>query len=583
MADPPFVVTQTFKPTGQFQLYRLDVRARFHCVQCDKEKTALEVATRGGDWAQLVCGGCYSFLVQARREEAKKVAEAKRRSRQAKQQASSKVKPGQPQGKPPWLTAKKQQASSKVKPEQPTGLPFEAITRKERQELYRQLPGIDRLPIFFRTAGVPVEFVSGGRLWINGRQTKPLNAIIKTLDWNIVIDEMTLEYARDKFIRAVADNARFREGLRAFLVLHERGFVFMRYGVRLVLLRPTSAQIPRRDVIYANFLTSGSHWDQVADVLRGAEPELVAEWKHKQEAKVTAETAEAAAKVAAETAEAAAKAEQRLAAVRWRLEHLPDDPIPRKAMRPSGQLPGKITPRRRAAARRRIDRLPDNLAPELIDTCLEASRRIRLERQLDYERPVILECDFGELTLLPIAATTSRLCIPFHLNKGTETLKGELILAESDPLPLLIGEDVADQDALTAWICALLGFADATCIESAEPTAQSKSARQLHSTSSVSHHRLSIRALPRGRQWWPRHLEPVGHWNLYSGSYVPAHRRRLHDGWTATEKARDRARKVGITLHWDETWVQSYIRGVPDNIEMRFLWHAPTELKVFRT
>ena len=40
---------------------------------------------------------------------------------------------------------------------------------------------------------------------------------------------------------------------------------------------------------------------------------------------------------------------------------------------------------------------------------------------------------------------------------------------------------------------------------------------------------------------------------------------------------------VGITLHWDETWVQSYIRGVPDNIEMRFLWNSPTELKVFRT
>jgi hypothetical protein len=346
----------------------------------------------------------------------------------------------------------------------------------------------------------------------------------------------------------------------------------MRDGVRLVLLCPTLAQIPRRDVIYANFLTPGPHWHQVADVLRGAEPELVAEWKHKQEAKV-----------AAEAAEAAAKAEQRLAAVRWRLEHLPDDPVPREAVRPSGQLPGNIAPRRRAAARRCIDQLPDNLAPELLDACLEASRRIRLERQLDYDRPVVLECDFGELTLLPIAATETRLRIPFRLSKGTETLKGELVLAESDPLPLLVGEDVADQDAITAWICALLGFADATCIESAEPTARSKSAGQLHSTSSVSHHRPSIRALPQGRQWWPKHLEPVGNWNPCSGSYVPGHRRRLHDGWTASEKARDRARQVGIILHWDETWVQAYIRGVPDNIEMRFLWHAPTELRVFRT
>jgi hypothetical protein len=245
MAEPPFVVEQTFKPAGQLQLHRLGVRARFHCVQCGKEKTALEVATTGGDWAQLVCGGCYSFLVHAQREEAKEVAEAKRRSRQAKPQASSKVRPEQPQGKPRQLTAKKEQASSKVRPEQPqgkprqltakkeqasskvkseqlTGLPFQPITRKERQELHRQLPGIDRLPVFFRAAGVPAEFLSGGRLWINGRQTEPLNTIIKALDWNVVIDEMALEYARDKFIRAVADNARFGEGLRTFLVRHER-------------------------------------------------------------------------------------------------------------------------------------------------------------------------------------------------------------------------------------------------------------------------------------------------------------------------------------------------------------------------
>ena len=49
------------------------------------------------------------------------------------------------------------------------------------------------------------------------------------------------------------------------------------------------------------------------------------------------------------------------------------------------------------SAQRRIDQLPAHLAPELIDACLDASRRIRLDRQVAYDCPVILKLDFGEL------------------------------------------------------------------------------------------------------------------------------------------------------------------------------------------
>jgi hypothetical protein len=199
-----------------------------------------------------------------------------------------------------------------------------------------------------------------------------------------------------------------------------------------------------------------------------------------------------------------------------------------------------------------------------------------------YERPAVLECDVGELTLLPITGPETRLLMPFHLSKGTETLKGELVLGDRDPLPLLIGEGVADEDAITAWTCALLGFADATCIE-LEPTgpaARREPARpRWRPSSSVSQHRSSTRALPRGRPW-PSHLDPVGHWVHYSGSFVAGHRRHLNDGQTASAEARDRARQVGIILHPHETWVRPHARGVPDGIEMRFLWHAPTELKL---
>src|ERR1700683_1496698 len=93
------------------------------------------------------------------------------------------------------------------------------------------------------------------------------------------------------------------------------------------------------------------------------------------------------------------------------------------------------TERRDAAARRRFDQLPKDLAPELIDACLEASRRIRLERQVAYERAVVLECDVGELTLLQITGLEGHLLVPFRLDKRTETLEGELVLGDRDPLP----------------------------------------------------------------------------------------------------------------------------------------------------
>jgi hypothetical protein len=64
----------------------------------------------------------------------------------------------------------------------------------------------------------------------------------------------------------------------------------------------------------------------------------------------------------------------------------------------------------------------------------------------------------------------------------------------------------------------------------------------------------------------------------YSGSFVAGHRRRLNEGRTASAEACDRARQVGIILHPHETWVRPHTRGIPDGIQMRFLWHAPTEL-----
>jgi hypothetical protein len=172
------------------------------------------------------------------------------------------------------------------------------------------------------------------------------------------------------------------------------------------------------------------------------------------------------------------------------------------------------------------------------------------------------------------------LLVPFRLIQGTRTLTGELVVGHSDPLPLIIGEDVGDEDATTSWVCALLGFADATCVEfepSAPAMRRGPATLELRGPSQVPGRTASARSLPRG-QPWPSYLEPVGHWIQYSGSFVAGHRRRLQDGQKASDEAHERALQVGIVLHLGETWVRAHARGVPEDVEMRFSWRPPVRL-----
>jgi hypothetical protein len=207
---------------------------------------------------------------------------------------------------------------------------------------------------------------------------------------------------------------------------------------------------------------------------------------------------------------------------------------------------------------------------------MDASRRIRTERQVAYDRPVILENELGELTLFPITSTGIRLLLPFRLANEPEAIDGhlELILGDPDPLPLLISTTVLQEDAIRAWTCALAGFADATCID-IEPTPPRQPRTRQRSASPAYRYRDSVSDAPRRRPW-PSNLEPLGSWTAY-GALVAGHRRQLNDK-TASNEARERARQVGIILHANETWVRPHSRGIPKDIEMRFRWHAPREL-----
>ena len=123
---------------------------------------------------------------------------------------------------------------------------------------------------FFQVADVDAKTEPGGRLWINGSHTDPMAHLLspETAEWFNVLNEITLKYVRDKFIRAIENNANFGDSICIFIP-HERGFAIIRDDTRLAVIHEAHAFIPQRPFIYANFLTPGPHWQQVADVLNG--------------------------------------------------------------------------------------------------------------------------------------------------------------------------------------------------------------------------------------------------------------------------------------------------------------------------
>jgi hypothetical protein len=244
--------------------------------------------------------------------------------------------------------------------------------------------------------------------------------------------------------------------------------------------------------------------------------------------------------------------------------------------KPNQPKPPKIKPHARA---RVLDSFPAYIPRQIVNACLEASHRIRFDRQVAYENPLVLECATGVLTLHPITGTPPHLHIPFQLRTMAMSASGELLLRNKDPLPMLVNHDLNIDDAITAWVHALLGFADATCIEVA-PTVTHGALGALHPrlAATVPRKRTSTRPVPQ-RHPWPGQLEPIGSWIQHGASFVAGHRRRLSENQVASDDAVERALLVGIALNPHETWVRPHTRGIPKHTEMRFRWHVQTELR----
>jgi hypothetical protein len=370
---------------------------------------------------------------------------------------------------------------------------------------------------FFWAAGVVIRRELTGQI---GDFPKP-----ETDAWFRAVDRIAWRHAYEVLARAVAGNARYGGNLEAVPLPQEHGFAITRGRERIAVIHPTRASVPGRPPVYGNFLAPGPHWGKVAYVPGG-------------------------------DADATDLAEP---------PGLPAQPGP--ASSPSPEW-------------RRVDKLPRNLDPALAGACVTASRRIRLERQLDYPCPVILKFDGGTLTLEPISGDHENRHVPFRLRAGARSVDGKFLLRRygPDPLPLLIRADVADHDGINAWACALVGFADVTCFElPASP--RPRSLPRKRSAASVPPFRSAPdpRRLPRASRW-PRHLKPEGYWAREGSWVVAAHRRHLPEGWAASPDALERARQAAIVLGPEQTWVKAHFCGRAHPAEVRFRWEPTADV-----
>lgn len=436
------------------------------------------------------------------------------------------LKAAQPEQPKKKQKNKKQKAGARAKVAQ-TGVPRRKLNRKQKAELHLQA---DEMAAFFRAAGIEAS-VQNEQLVVNGRKVVALHALwgLRLRELDQLRDRIAAAACSQQFIEAMKRNgSSLGDHLRAYYVREQRGFEIRNGDHAIALICAGAGHVYGGGVIDGNFLADGEHWEKLRSSIA------------RQEARQ------------AQEAESPAN----------------DDSPP-----PVAQIAARASRRSN-----RIDDVPAGLPPELVAAVLEASKKIRLERRLAYDRPVTLECELGELVLSPIVGNPDYLRVPFVLERRGDRVQGDIVLTgRRDPVPVHIDDEAAGSLLASVWAAALLGLADATCFDIHQPERRPPGAGSRSSSRRRGGGRHSFRAIPGStsrRGIWPDHLRPVGQWARYSGAFVGGHRRRLHEGHSASAEALENARHVGIVLRPGETWVRPHARGLPSNLAIRFRWHA---------
>lgn len=348
------------------------------------------------------------------------------------------------------------------------------------------------------------------------------------------IDQFVARRLARPFVESVtAHGAELWPGAKAFYSKTDHGFVLAwpAADIGFVLITPTHARIFHNGpTVRANFLLPGPHWRRLKRAIE----------KHEVERQSVAEVP-----------------------VRHRT---------RRGVLPRVRVPLRI-----------LDVVPEEAPRATVNFLIESSRRLRLERQMVYGSPVVLEAAFGVITFEPIDGPPSSLVVPFRLVcPGGEVDGGIALSDESDPLRVELYRDELNDD-MFVWSTALSGYADLTTwdLVSAARAGRRRGggagsgSRPGTGTRPVSG-TAARRRLPRGarphRDVWPDHLVPLGNTLLGLESVVAGHRRLLAPGWSPSAEAIERAARVGIRLAPEETWVRPHQRGGASAHELRFAW-----------
>jgi hypothetical protein len=295
-------------------------------------------------------------------------------------------------------------------------------------------------------------------------------------DWNPEIDRFVAQqhHLAQRFVASITENAApLWPGARAYYVPSDHGFTLAwpDAEVGFVLVCPTHARVFfDGPLLAANYLVPGRHWGELKDAIEAHELE--------RRSTLTQDLVRAPGRA---------------------FSHQPV----RVPLRVLGAVP-LGTPR------------------QLERAVLDASRRLRLERQMVYATPAVLEADFGRIRFEPIESEAGHLLVPFRLRRDSDEVEGGLSLSgERDPLRIEIYRDAIEDDPFV-WSTAIRGYADLTTwnlIDAARQVApagrhrgstepRADGARAASRAPAIAGRRP--RRPSRGRQAsWPAHLRPL--------------------------------------------------------------------------
>jgi hypothetical protein len=123
---------------------------------------------------------------------------------------------------------------------------------------------------FFTEAGIPAEIKHDWRLRINEDLTRPLSEFpaARAGKWREVADRLAWVHVRTEFTWSVLRNLPLPPPIIRTDLGVGCGFSISLHGKRIAVIHATSASVLGQHPVYANFLSYGPHWGQLAESLQ---------------------------------------------------------------------------------------------------------------------------------------------------------------------------------------------------------------------------------------------------------------------------------------------------------------------------